>query len=142
MTDATRRFVLAIFLIGVVGIGAELVLLAHVEDAKQWIPLVLIAASVVVAAGAWMAPARPILRVFGALMVMFILSGLVGMALHFQANIEFQMEVDPSIRGLALVQKALRAKTPPALAPGAMIQLGLLGLVFTFRHPGFSRIQM
>jgi hypothetical protein len=23
----------------------------------------------------------------------------------------------------------------PALAPGAMVQLGLLGLIYTFRHP-------
>jgi len=29
----------------------------------------------------------------------------------------------------------MTAKTPPALAPGAMIQLGLLGLVYTYRHP-------
>lgn len=142
MTDRTRRFVLALFLIGAIGIGAELVLLAHIEDAKQWIPLVLIAASAVVAVGAWIAPAPPILRMFQALMVMFILSGVTGMVLHFQANIEFQTEVDPSIKGTALFMKAARAKTPPALAPGAMIQLGLLGLVFTYQHPRLARRQL
>ncbi len=41
MTDAARRILLAILLLGVIGISAELLLLKHTEDATQWIPLVL-----------------------------------------------------------------------------------------------------
>jgi hypothetical protein len=29
----------------------------------------------------------------------------------------------------------MKAKAPPALAPASMIQLGLLGLLYTYRHP-------
>jgi hypothetical protein len=46
---------------------------------------------------------------------------------------EFQLEMDPSLQGVNLYRKAILAKTPPALAPGAMIQLGLIGLAYTFR---------
>jgi hypothetical protein len=62
----------------------------------------------------------------------------VGTYLHFQVNMEFQLEMDPALSGLALYRKAILAKTPPALAPGAMIQLGLIGLAYTFRHPALD----
>jgi hypothetical protein len=71
--------------------------------------------------------------------VLFLLSGVVGMVLHFQVNMEFQLEMDPALSGMALYQKSILAKTPPALAPGAMIQLGLIGLAYTFRHPALPR---
>jgi hypothetical protein len=73
-------------------------------------------------------------------MALFLLSGVVGMALHFQVNMEFQREMDPALTGLALFQKSILAKTPPALAPGAMIQLGLIGLAYTFRHPANAKL--
>ena len=41
MTEAARRILLGILLLGVVGISAELLLLSHTEHASQWIPLVL-----------------------------------------------------------------------------------------------------
>ena len=68
-------------------------------------------------------------------MVLFIAAGALGMYYHYAASVEFQREVDPSLTGTALFWKALAAKTPPALAPGAMAQLGLIGLAYTFRHP-------
>jgi hypothetical protein len=34
-----------------------------------------------------------------------------------------------------LFVKVVTAKAPPALAPGVMVQLGLLGLVYTYKHP-------
>jgi hypothetical protein len=46
--------------------------------------------------------------------------------------------MDAALSGLALYQKAILAKSPPALAPGAMIQLGLIGLAYTFRHPALQ----
>jgi hypothetical protein len=43
--------------------------------------------------------------------------------------------MDPSLSGWPLFVKVVTAKAPPALAPGVMVQLGLLGLVYTYRHP-------
>ncbi|HEX5606857.1 MAG TPA: hypothetical protein VFY96_10100 [Candidatus Binatia bacterium] len=68
-------------------------------------------------------------------MGLFLLAGLAGIALHFQSSMEFRLETNPSLNGWALFWAAISAKTPPALAPGAMVQLGLLGLVYTYRYP-------
>ena len=66
-------------------------------------------------------------------MLLLFLSGFVGIW-HFQATTEFQLEMDPASRVSALFRKAILAKAPPALAPGAMIQLGLIGLAYTFKR--------
>ena len=138
MTDAARRLLLAILILGVIGISAELLLLGHDEDFNQLIPLVLAAATIVMTVAVSLKPTSATVRVFQALMVLLVTSGAVGMYLHFQVNMDFQLEMDPALKGIALFQKAILAKTPPALAPGAMTQLGLIGLAYTFRHPALS----
>jgi hypothetical protein len=67
-------------------------------------------------------------------MVALIVSGVVGAALHHHGNREFQLELDPSLRGIDLFFKVLRAKTPPALAPGSLVLFGLLGLASTYKQ--------
>ncbi len=139
MSDTARRFVLGIFLLGLAGVTVELWLLDHDEDARQLVPLVLAAAAMASAAVMHLRAGAAPVRLFQGVMGLLILSGFAGTVLHLQANMEFQRDIDPSLGGFALVQKALRAKAPPALAPGAMIQLGLLGIAVTFRHPRLSR---
>jgi len=133
--DVIRRVLLAILLIGLVGTTTELLLLKHDEGPTQLIPLVLI--GIAFAAIAWHAVDRGTasLRLFRITMVLFIAAGLLGMYLHYQANVEFQHEVDPAIAGRELLVKAMTAKTPPALAPGSMSQLGLIGLAYAYRYP-------
>ena len=139
MSDAARRILLAILVLGIVGISVELWLLAHTEDIYQLIPLILAVLAIVTAAALVMRPSKGTVRLFQAVMALFLLSGVIGMWLHVQVNMEFQLEMDPALAGLALFRKAILAKTPPALAPGAMIQLGLIGLAYTFRHPALAR---
>jgi hypothetical protein len=138
MSDAARRILLAILLLGVIGISAELLLLNHVEDASQWIPLALCAATVVLSAAVAFAPTTATIRAFQLLMVLLIISGALGIYLHYGATTAFQLEMDPTLKGLALFKKAILAKAPPALAPGAMTQLGLIGLAYTFKHPALG----
>jgi len=138
MTDTARRFLFGIVVIGLAGLGTELLLLEHYEDVYQLIPLVLAGAAAVSLAGLVVAPGTSIIRLFRVVMTLFVLSGVAGAWLHFQANMEFQLEMDASLAGMALFQKAIRAKAPPALAPGAMIQLGLIGLACTYRHPALG----
>jgi hypothetical protein len=38
-----------------------------------------------------------------------------------------------------LFSTVMTAKAPPAMAPGAMVQLGLIGLVYCYRHPAIPR---
>jgi len=129
-----RRLLAGILLLGMTGTFLELLLLKHHEDGIQLVPLVLLATGVVsVAWHAWTrsAASGTAVRV---LMALFIAAGLAGVYYHFAANVEFQRETDPALRGSALVWQALEAKVPPALAPGVMLQLGLLGLAYTYRH--------
>jgi hypothetical protein len=138
MTDAARRIMLAILVIGVVGIMAELLLLNHIEHSAQWIPLLLGAATLLLSAAVAVKPTTATVRLFQSLMVLLIISGAVGIYLHYGATTEFQLEMDPTLSGFALFKKAIVAKAPPALAPGAMTQLGLIGLAYTFRHPALG----
>src|SRR5262245_18956353 len=135
MSDAARRILLAIFLLGAAGLMAELLLLNHLEDGLQLVPIALLALASALLVLVARVEAAPLVRLFQAVMLLSITSGGLGMYLHFKANTEFQLDIDPTLAGLALVRKAIVAKAPPALAPGAMIQLGLLGLAYTFRHP-------
>jgi len=138
MTDAARRLLLGILLLGAIGLGAELLLLKHTEDATQWIPLVLNGLTVVMSATVAFKPSNGTIRLFQVAMLLMIISGGVGMYLHLQANMEFQLEMDATLTGWALLKKSVVAKSPPALAPGAMMQLGLIGLAYTFKHPALG----
>jgi hypothetical protein len=138
MNDTARRLLLGILLLGVFGITAELLLLAHTEDANQLIPIALAAATVVMSAIVALRPTRGSIRVFQLVMVLLIISGALGSYLHLRANMEFQLEMDPTLSGFGLFRKSMVAKAPPALAPGSMTQLGLIGLAYTFRHPALA----
>ena len=131
-----RNALLAILLLGLTGTGVELLFLGHYEGALQIIPLVLIGLGLGVVLWYAMVGSSASVRVMRVTMAMFVAAGAAGMVLHYLGNIEFQREVDPSIEGFALFTKAMRAKAPPALAPGSMAQLGLLGLVCTY---GFAQ---
>jgi hypothetical protein len=139
MTDAARRILLAILVLGVIGITAELLLLNHIEDFNQWIPLALSGLTLLMSVVVAIKPTAAAIRAFQVLMLLLIVSGAVGIYLHYGATTEFQLEMDPTLTGFALFKKAIVAKAPPALAPGAMTQLGLIGLAYTFRHPSLGR---
>jgi hypothetical protein len=132
-----RRALIAIFLFGVSGTAIELVLLEHLDGWKQWVPVALLALGVVL--GAWVAlRPRPLaLRAFDVLLATYLVAGAVGTWFHYTGNVEWELERTPEIAGLALFRAAMEGATP-ALAPGTMIQLGLIGLLFTWRHPARS----
>jgi hypothetical protein len=133
-----RRLLLGLMLLGMLGLGAELLLLEHFENVWQWVPLVLLAVGFLLGAAVWMRPGRATLRAFRALSAVFVVAGALGMYLHLDGNVEFERESDSGLRGLPLVWEALRGATP-ALAPGALAQLGLLGLALAHRHPALRR---
>ena len=130
-----RRFVVVIFIMGTIGTGAELLLVGHTESFWQWIPLGLIAASLVVLVWHGLAPSAATIRVFQVTMILFILSSAVGLFLHYDGKVEFRLESNPSLAGWALFKEAMVGAVPPALAPAAMAHFGLLGLAYAWRHP-------
>lgn len=133
-----RRLVLALVLLGTLGFLVELALLGHTESWQQWVPVAALAAGLVVGGAVAVRPSRALLRTFQGVMVVFIGSGLAGLWLHYAGNVEFELEREPDLRGVQLVWESLQGATP-ALAPGALIQLGLLGLTFAYRHPALAR---
>lgn len=131
-----RRLILALLALGLLGVGTELLAIGHFEDRPQVIPLVTVATALTAVAWQAIAASRTSLRVFRVAMMVVIAAGLAGIWLHYRGNMEFQLEINPAQSGWELFSKVLHAKTPPAFAPGVMAQLGLLGLIYTYRHPG------
>lgn len=132
-----RTLLLAVILLGILGLQAELVLLDHAETFSQWIPHLTLAIGLISTGLVFLKPSPLAVRLFRAVMLGFIAIGLLGVFLHYQGNVEFAQERWTSLGGFGLMWKALRGATP-ALAPGALAQLGLLGLLYTYRNPALS----
>jgi hypothetical protein len=130
-----RRVLFVILLIGMAGTAIELLFLKHDEDATQLIPLVLLGLGVATLVWHAARPTTASLMTVQMMMVLFVAAGPIGMLLHYQANVEFQREMDASLSGMPLFWKVMAAKAPPALAPGTMSQLGLIGLAYSYRYP-------
>jgi hypothetical protein len=130
-----RRFLVLVMTGGIVAMTVDLLLIGHYEDSNQLIPLAVAAAGVLTLgwAAAW--PGVVSVRAVQFVMLCFMGTGLIGITLHVQANAEFQREIDPAISSRDLFWKVTEATAPPALSPGLMVQLGLLGLVYTYKHP-------
>jgi hypothetical protein len=127
---AIRRGLLALLVLGLAGTGIELLLMGHTDGVDQWIPLILIGLSLVTLAWYVLAPGPASRLVFKGLMLLSIASGAAGSLLHYKGNVEFEVESMPGLGGWALFKQSMTGATP-ALAPGTMILLGALGLLFT-----------
>ena len=134
-----RRGLLLVFLLGSVGLGAELLLLGHFEEWRQLVPLVLLGCGLVLSAARLIlqgsVPAAPVSPHHAGFRRRRVAGLLVSSE---RANMEFELELYPTLAGLELLSGAL-AGALPALAPGALLQLGLVGLLYTYRHPALNR---
>ena len=142
MTDPISRPVrlalLAILGIGVLGTGVELLLLKHTEDWWQWAPIVMLGGALIVNVAVAVKPVVGTVRALQGLMLLFVVTGLVGTWLHYAGNVEWELERMASLGGMELFRAAIMGATP-TLAPGTMVQLGLIGLLYTYRHPALAR---
>jgi hypothetical protein len=138
ITPVVHRSLLAVLLFGVAGTGLELVLTEHYEDTVQLVPLTAIAIAVPVAVWHGVKPDGVSRRALQAAMLALLVTGLAGIWFHFLGGSEFQLEIDPSQSRWDVLRKVVRAKAPPVLAPGVMVQLGLLGLVYAYPRPGVN----
>jgi hypothetical protein len=134
-----RTLVLILFVIGAVGTVADLLLIGHVEDTWQLAPVAVLACGAVAGIGAGAVGSAALIRLFQTTAVLLIATGTIGLWLHWGANSEFEREMSPDLTGAAFVWKALHGAAPPSAAPGTLIHLGLLGLVYAWRHPAFKK---
>jgi len=134
-----RRWLLWVLVLGLAGSGAELLLLEHYEDTWQLAPLFLIGLAMAVLAWHAIRPDAASLRALRVTMALFLVAGLAGVGLHFRGAAGFQLEIDPAMGTWDLVNRVMHAKAPPVLAPGVMLQLGLIGLAYGFSNSGTKR---
>ena len=120
------RFLMAIWVFGLLGVAAELVLLEHYEDIKQLIPFAVIALALAVGGWYWMKPGAGSLRAFRILLLLVAAAGVLGLFLHYRGNVDFEKERDAAIGGTRLLWASLTGATP-ALAPGTMVLFAFLG---------------
>jgi len=132
---AIRRIILGLVALGTIGMTAELLLVGHYGDANQLVPLVPAAAGLITILAVSLAPRVATLRAFQFVMLLYAGAGVIGITLHYKANVAHLHETDPSLDGIALMKKVVTSSAPPALAPGLMVQLALLGLSYTYKHP-------
>lgn len=109
---------LGLVVLGTAGVSVELVVLAHYTDWNQRIPLVVSSIGLLAAFWVVLTPGLTGLRVWQFAMLLFVGTGITGITMHRDVVTETVI--------------------PPLLAPGSFIQLGLLGLLYTFRHPGLN----
>lgn len=133
-----RKTLLAALALGVIGTGAELVLLGHVESPAQWIPVAGCVLALPLLLWHAMRPSRATVVAVRLLMAAFIVSGAVGVGLHYDGNAEFERERNPRGAGWPFIRRTLAGATP-VLAPGSMVLLGVIGFTQVYRHPSTRR---
>jgi hypothetical protein len=132
-----RRGLLALLALGSLGILTELVLLEHYDERVQWVPLVLLVLTLATIVWHWVEGGRTSLRALQVLMLLLVVAGLVGMALHLKENVAAEEELNPGTGGLDFWWAVIRGDLP-TLAPGTLVQFGLLGLLYAYRHPALG----
>lgn len=130
-----RQGLLLIFFLGSVGLGIELLLLGHFQEWRQQVPLALLVLGLILLAVHLVHKGPVVLRLFRLAMLAYVLGGVVGFWFHISGNMAFELEMNSKLTGWDLVSRTASGALP-VLAPGALVQLGLIGLLYTFRHPG------
>jgi hypothetical protein len=134
----TIRLILLITVVsGMIGLEAELLLLGHIKPLLQLVPVLLIGLGLGALAWHRISPGSQSLKLFQGTMALCIASGLMGIVVHLAFSASEATKKDTTLHGLKLFRVALTGAAPP-FAPAAMIQIGLVGLAYTFRHPSLD----
>lgn len=133
-----RRLLLLVVLVGAAGLLLEMLLLEHWEPGWQLVPLALLALLLALGGAALLGATPGRLRALRVVLLLCLAAGLAGVWLHLDGNLEFEREMSPALAGWPLLWESIRGATP-LLAPGALLQLGLVGLLYLHRHPALRR---
>lgn len=134
---AIRKLLLAALCLGVLGTIGELILLRHIDEAPQWLPVIALTTAIPILIWHGASPGAASVRTLQALMAVFIVLGIAGVGFHFNGNVEFERELHPDERGWQFLRKTVAGATP-VLAPGSLLLLGLIGLAHAYRHPSID----
>ena len=132
-----RSFLLGVAAFFFLGSIAELYLLEHYIETRQWIPIILSAAGFVLCTWAWLRPSKGLLKMLQGLMILVALASLYGMYLHFMGNFQFEKEINPSFTTIEVLWPAIKGSNP-LLAPGMLLATAILAAGGTYRHPALD----
>ena len=121
-----KKVIISALLFMLMGTALELYLLDHYEDVLQLIPLLCIGTAILFIFLLFFQRTAFLIGVFKFILCITALSGFYGAFLHLRANYEFEQEMTPTANGWELFWESLSGALP-ALAPGSMIVLALLG---------------
>lgn len=123
--------VLFIFMVNVLGLLAELFLLGHYESPLQQSPFYFMVLSSASLALAGFVAATWAKRLAQAVLLGTLVLGIAGIYFHFDENAAFELEMYPKMGGTELIWESLTGATP-VLAPGAIVGLALIGLLYIY----------
>ncbi|WP_445664017.1 hypothetical protein [Fodinibius sp. AD559] len=129
-----RRFLFGVVAFTLIGIIAELILLEHTEERLQWVPFIVSVVGGISAGMVWFKPDATTLKVFRWVMVGMIVISFFGVYFHFQGNLDFTREINPSYSLSESIWPAIKGSYP-LLAPGVFFLVGILGSAATYKHP-------
>lgn len=129
-----RRFLTATVAAIFLGSIVELILLEHYEETLQWIPFITSGLGLIAVITIKLYLNKKTVRFFQSVMALTAVVSLVGIWLHFQSNLSFIQEINPSFTLLESIWPALKG-SHPLLAPGILFLGGILGLAATYKHP-------
>jgi hypothetical protein len=132
-----RQGVLALAFLATLMVPLELLLIEHYEEPFMLIPFVLSGLALLAMSMVLIWPNKNVLRFFQVVMVLLIIGSLLGVFFHLSGNLEVVEEVHSDLRGLPMIWEVL-SSAAPALAPGLLAQVGLMGLLYSYKHPVFK----
>ena len=134
IANRLRDFLLLLYVIVTVGTVLDLILLGHLENVRQGAPLLVLPAGLLALTWHRIRRTRRATRAFQFAMLLAVTTGFAGLWFHSSQNVGFAFEMDPSAGGWPILRESLLGPAP-TLAPGTLVHIGLLGLLYTYRHP-------
>lgn len=123
---ALRQLIAVTLLFMMTGTVMELYLLDHYEDVQQLIPILCIGAALLLLLILHFRRTLMLRKLFKWILAITAVSGVYGIYLHLNANFEFEQEMKPTAASWDLFLESFSGALP-ALAPGSMIVLALIG---------------
>ena len=108
MNDKIKKWLFVVLAFNIIGIGSELVLLEHMEDFWQWIPIVLIGLCSIAVFWDFIFSSQWSTIVLKVIMFLLIGSGVMGIWMHYSGNIEFEVEMYPTLKGPELFWESMK----------------------------------
>jgi len=129
-----RKILLVMLVASLLGTAAELVTIGHVKPIVQLLPILVLGLSTGAIAAYGISKSGKAIRVLQSAMVLCIVSGFLGIFVHIGVSASEAKSKDKTLEGMKLVRVAITGVAPP-LAPAILIQIGLVGLAYSYKHP-------